>query len=450
MLEAENDLHCYDLYPKVVPVGRPVTFTLRTMDPDLLRGAVTHVDVLAINSPAESLRVPLFANVETTPLEAPQQGFRFTVTPPSEQEYQVQLVYEETGVKRSTAFLHFYAVEDDLLMRKPLVGDFHAHTFFSDGREGPAFVAAHYRQNGYDFTAITDHRRMPPSYRAIAALEGLDIPFRVYHGEEVHPNKSFVHIVNFASDVSVNEYALADKTEENWRNTDPTPEWEAELEKVAASLDDLPEGVDRKETARCVLTARKIKEGGGMAILAHPHWRWRVYNVPDPMNEYFWQHGVFDAMELIGGQTWHENMGQINLYNEWRARGRQIPVVGSSDEHGVLWSARSKPAYFTEERTVVYAKENSRDAIIEAVKGPYSTVVLKYVDQYPQIYGGGYRLELFTMFLVKNYFPLRDELYFEEGRLLHEYIAGTPGAKERLLATVAANAGFEEKYYCRT
>ena len=449
MLNVPNELRNYDIYPKVVPVGKPVQLTLRVMDPDLLRGTVTHIDVFAINSAAEKLSEPLFARVPTTPLPAPQQGFCFALTLPSEQEYQVHLVFEETGIKRRTGIISIYALEEDLLMRTPLVGDFHAHTYFSDGTEGPAFVAAHYRQNGYDFATITDHRRMAPSLRAVAAFEGLDIPFKVYHGEEVHPNKSYVHIVNFASDNSANAFALADKTEEGWRNTDPTPEWEAELEKVAASLNDLPEGVDRKETARCIITARIIQEGGGMAILAHPHWHWRVRNVSDQMNKYFWDHGTFDAMELIGGQEWYENMTQINLYHEWRGQGYRIPVVGSSDEHGVLEISRHLPSYFTEERTVVFAKENSRDAIIEAVKGLYSSVVLKYAEQYPQIAGGGYRLEQYTQFLVQNYFPLRDELYAEEGRLLHEYIAGTPGAKERLLATVAANAYFENKYFCR-
>lgn len=449
MLEPDNTLQCYDIYPKIVPVGRPVTFTLRALDPDLLRGAVTHIDVLAINGATDKVNTPLFPNVETAPLEAPQQGFRFTLTLPSEQEYQIHLVFEETGTKRNRAALSIYALEDDLLMKTPLVGDFHAHTFFSDGREGPAFVAAHYRQNGFDFATITDHRRMPPSYRAIAALDGLDIPFRMYPGEEVHPHNSYVHIINFGADVSVNAYALADKTEEGWRTNDPTPEWNEELEKTAAELDDLPAGVDRLETARSIMTARRIKAGGGLAVLAHPHWHCKVNNVPDAMDEYFWQHGVFDALELINGQAWQENLTQISLYNEWRARGRQVPVVAGSDEHSVLWVARSKPAHFTEERAVVYADENSRDAIIKAVKELRSTVVLKCTDQNPQIIGGGYRLELYTLFLLLNYFPLRDALYFEEGRLLHEYIAGTPGAKERLEATAKANAYFENKYFYR-
>ena len=450
MFEPDSSLWCYDLYPKIVPVGRPVNFTLRVLDPDLLHTSVTHIDVLAINGADVKVSIPpLFEKVPATPLPAPEQGFCFTLTLPSEQEYKVRLVYDGGSIKHPSANLSFYAVEEDLLMKKPLVGDFHGHTFFSDGTQGPAFVAAHYRLNGYDFCTITDHRRMQPSFRAINAFKGLDIPFRVYNGEEVHAKDSYVHIVNFASDKSANEFALADHTEEGWRDQVSTPEWDEELQKVADSLDDLPEGVNRLEAARCTLISRIIREGGGMSILAHPHWTCPVRNAPDQMHEYFWKHNTFDAFELVGGMSWYDNNTQINLYNEWRAHGRQVPVVGDSDEHGVLTVNEKKPVWFTEERTVVFAEENSRDAIIKAVKGLYSSVVLKYVDQYPMIFGGGYRLEQYTNFLVRSYFPIRDQLYYEEGRLLHEYIAGTPGAKERLLDTVKANSYFEDKYICR-
>ena len=33
------------------------------------------------------------------------------------------------------------------------------HTFRSDGHQAPAIVAAEYRKNGYDFLALTDHRK---------------------------------------------------------------------------------------------------------------------------------------------------------------------------------------------------------------------------------------------------------------------------------------------------
>ena len=41
------------------------------------------------------------------------------------------------------------------------------------------------------------------------------------------------------------------------------------------------------------------------------------------------------------------------------------------------------------------------------------------------------------------------ELYATEGRLMHDYAAGVPEAKEKLLRTVADNAYFEDKYFYR-
>jgi hypothetical protein len=38
-----------------------------------------------------------------------------------------------------------------------LKGNLHTHTFWSDGDEFPESVAAWYKENGYDFLAITDH-----------------------------------------------------------------------------------------------------------------------------------------------------------------------------------------------------------------------------------------------------------------------------------------------------
>ena len=180
MLKKENELELFDIYPKVVPVGKPVSFTLQALDPDIFFGTVTHLDVIAVNGATDSNRTYFAQNIATTPLEPPMHGFRFTLTLPTEDEYQIHLVFEETGIKRPKAVLTVAAVEDDLLYRSPLVGDFHAHTYFSDGNEGPAFVAARYRRSGYDFLAVTDHRRRAPSLRAIAAYEGLNLPFRLY------------------------------------------------------------------------------------------------------------------------------------------------------------------------------------------------------------------------------------------------------------------------------
>ncbi|MBE6555617.1 MAG: hypothetical protein E7663_05240 [Ruminococcaceae bacterium] len=448
MLERRNTLAFYDIYPKIVPVGREVTFTVRSMDPHLMQDFPFRVKVRDLNGGGGSSPA-LYADVPITPLAAPQHGFTFTVTLPREEEYQIYIDYD--GKKRPRAVLSVYALEEDLLCRKPLIGDFHGHTYYSDGKEGPAFVAAEYRKNGFDFVTVTDHRRRQPSLLAVEAFKDLDLPFKIYPGEEVHPHGIHMHVVNFASDRSANLFALRESTLETWVDTSPTPEWDTEIEAIKATLTDLPEGVDPNEVASAMIVSRIIREGGGLSILAHPHWYWQAHNVPDVTTRYLFEKGVFDALELIGGLHWYENDSQIAYYEKLTAEGVKIPVVGSSDQHSVLpypYPAE-RLSYFTEESTLVFAKDNTRDAITDAVKELYSTAVLKYAGQFPRICGGSYRIKCYTNFLLREYFPLREELYATEGRLMHEYNAGTPGAREQLLQTVAYHAYFEDKYFLR-
>ena len=42
---------------------------------------------------------------------------------------------------------------------KMLKGGLHSHTTRSDGRDTPEETIRYYHENGYDFLAITDHRR---------------------------------------------------------------------------------------------------------------------------------------------------------------------------------------------------------------------------------------------------------------------------------------------------
>lgn len=445
MLDRCPELYSYDIFPKIVPVGKEVAITVRLLDPHLMGDLPFTVSLYAINGGGEAM----MENVPWVSLAAPQQGFTVSVVLPTEQEYQIHMNYENNA--RPRAVLSIYALEEDLLCRTPLVGDLHAHTFFSDGKQGPVFVAAQYRKNGYDFLAITDHRRRQPSLMAMEAYKELNLPFKLYPGEEVHPHGIRTHIVNFASDKSANDFALKEKALEAWHTNEPTPEWVEEMERVKGALPELPEGVSADEVASAMIVSRIAREGGGMTILAHPHWLHTVRDVPDQTTRYFLEHGIVDALELIGGQQWFENHQQIALYYHLTGQGIRIPVVGSSDEHGVLPHPypANKVSYFTEERSLIFAMENTRDSIIDAVKDMYSIAVLKYDGEYPQVCGGSYRIYQYAQFLLQNYFPLRDELYAVEGRYMLDYAAGVPEAKEKLLRTVEDNAYFETKYFCR-
>ena len=65
--------------------------------------------------------------------------------------------------------------------KQHLKGALHCHTTRSDGADDPAEVIAYYKQNGYDFMALTDHRRY--NYRNFS-----DVPMTMLPGVEVDRN----------------------------------------------------------------------------------------------------------------------------------------------------------------------------------------------------------------------------------------------------------------------
>jgi hypothetical protein len=80
---------------------------------------------------------------------------RFSYTFECEQEYLLILERDEKKV----AEFFIYSLAEDLYKLTPLRGDFHGHSYRSDGRRDPAAILGHYREQGYDFMALTDHNR---------------------------------------------------------------------------------------------------------------------------------------------------------------------------------------------------------------------------------------------------------------------------------------------------
>ena len=115
---------------------------------------------------------------------------------PHEQEYQLHLFCLAGGQETLVSCLAVFALEADLLACLPWKGDLHLHSIRSDGKDTPQHVAAACRRIGFDFMAITDHRRFEPSLEAIAAYADVPVDLTFYTGEEVHAPDNPVHIVH--------------------------------------------------------------------------------------------------------------------------------------------------------------------------------------------------------------------------------------------------------------
>lgn len=424
----------YFVFPSVVRRDTPTTISLIPRGShgdfrDDLRYTVQFIPMECFNVP---YRLDCF-QADYDILEVrPRNGIlTFTYTFREEQEWSV--VVFPTDDPQSSCLFHIFSLEEDLYRCTPYRGDLHAHSNGSDGREAPAVVAANYRKAGFDFMALTDHHRYAPSLEAIRAFEGLPTDFRLFPGEEVHVPGNYVHMVNFGGSFSVNEMYESDPA----RCT-------REVETLAENLT-VPAGVNPLEYAWRIWIVSHIRDGGGIAILAHPFWTWcHEYNMQTALTRHMLKCGCFDALELLGGLQDRENNLQIALYTDLRGEGCDIPIVGSSDSHGT-----EPPIDFGKNCTIVLLPGDiTQKKLKKAITDHYSVAVS--MDHWkPVRVHGTFRMVKYVQFLLENYFPQHDELCALEGTLIREDIQGDHRARELLAQRRGRIREFEGRFFGR-
>lgn len=310
--------------------------------------------------------------------------------------------------------LSIYSLYEDLYSKRVMRGDLHIHTSESDGKESPEMVASYYRKDGLDFIAITDHHLFNTSKQAKEKLSFIE-NFKILHGEEVHNDYGgYFHMINIGGNYSVNDLYLNHKEKVEKEVTD--------LEKVT----DIPEGLCKREYLHRVWMYNEIKKSGGYAIFPHPYWNIGFYHTATNMNNAIIKNGLCDAYEVLGGCEDKIDL-QVSLYNNLRAEGYDIPIVGSTDSHSVLEDGKH-----TEYSTIVFADNDNDESIINAISDKYSVAVEKLKDAPPKVCGS-FRLAMYTHFLLQNYFPIHDELCNVSGTLMYYYVHGEEELKDDII-----------------
>lgn len=344
-----------------------------------------------------------------------------------EQEYQIAFCKKgEKQVKLSV-----YALSEDLYQRRPLKGDLHAHTYYSDGDDGVAMTPADFREQGFDFFALTDHNRMFTSEFASKAFENVALGMHIMKGEEVHTPGSILHIVAVGGKESVCDKYVRD------------PEgYEKAVDAIAKSLTDVPEPY-RRRTAMAKWACEEIHKAGGLSIFAHPFWMPYKYNVSDEFCDILFDQDIFDALEVMGGIEAANCNLQLALWQHQSMRGHKLPVVGSSDTHN--HSRKDTP--FARRFTVLFAKDNTTESILEAIKQGYSVAgELPLSSEEDVRFYGDLRLVKLAHFLYKNYFDKTFELCAAEGALMQRYASGD-NVGEVLSALAPSVENFYKKFY---
>jgi len=266
-----------------------------------------------------------------------------------------------------------------------------------------------------------------------------------------------VHIVNFGGEYSINALTEGEAVDE--KGTDPKyrslygkcpdympkEEYDALMRRLISEAD-IPEGIDPYAAVCCKWIFDEIRKANGLGIFAHPNWIANVFHVPEVFTEYIMETQPFDAFEVLGGENYYEQNGfQTIKYYEDRAKGRRYPVVGSTDSHSSHESNRNSMIC----STIIFTPECERTALIGAVKDFYSVAVDTISEEFRLV--GESRFVRYGCFLLKNWFPIHDDLCIEEGRLMKQYVTGTESERAEAKALLTAINGrmkrLREKYF---
>jgi len=395
----------YQIYPAVVPGDVSVSMTIVPTEKAFLfaDGAEYKLTLIQVNGDEADYSAPVCR--KSMLLTASGGVLRFDYIFAAEQEHTLILEKDDKKIQEFTVFSLF----EDLYRLRPFKGDLHAHSYRSDGKQDPAALAGHFREQGYDFFALTDHNRYFPGGEIDETFAGVRTGFTRMYGEEVHAPGSVVHIVHVGGTSSITDVYVHDN--------------DAYQTGLADCESRMPDGIPEQykdRYIRAMWATEKIHEAGGLAIFAHPYWRpgSRVYNVCDEFAGILLTSGMFDAYELIGGMKQIGNNRSVALWGELRAKGLHIPCVGSSDVHGIEKS-ETFPHFFT----LCFAEENTNDSLADAVRRGNCVAVEAVGDEYARQYRcyGSLRLVTYAQFLMTHFYPGFQRVSQGEGVSMRAY-----------------------------
>ncbi|MEI7834583.1 MAG: CehA/McbA family metallohydrolase, partial [bacterium] len=287
----------------------------------------------------------------------------------------------------------FFAASPEFLSLTPWKGDLHIHTNESDGKEPGLTMARRACELGMDFVAITDHDRHAPSLSTADEAAQVGLPLLVIPGEEATIRGSGGHVLSLGASASVGKLSYREELDDE----------------RAALLRDfvgdrlLVPPLTPEVYHHAAWTARKIREFGGLAIMAHPFWEGspgRYYPAPAIVQQLL-RDNLLDGIELLGGSPKVEgNCLAVCFYAETIAP-RGLAITGGSDAH-----ALSNLGWFW---TVAFAEELSTAAVLDALRRQRTVACFLRTPGDVSTFGP-LALTEYAYFLQREFFPLHDDI----------------------------------------
>lgn len=366
----------FEISPKIVPTAKSSKLTVRSKYAHL---ALAGKYFVLINPYYEYDANP-FEQHRDQILEVTAQNneIQFEYDFKSEQMYRI-MVAELLDTGYSLILTTFvYALDGDLFSLLPLIGDFHSHTIYSDGLEDPKLVLESAIRQKLDFIAITDHNSYKGSVIGQICAKENNYPITVINGEEYSSTFTNMHIISLGA-------------------KQPLPE--------ALYRFEAPEtGHPLTAYQYICQLADHIRENGGISVMCHPLWKpfgsdGSRGDVPHSLVKELMENKIFDAIEIVGGSPITDSMTS-QMHYCWAVTYGATPdntaYLGSTDAHRYSVDPISGKHF-----TVVFAKDHSQEAILDAVKNKM-TVAVQIIDDNNALCYGLPRYCMFAQFYVKE------------------------------------------------
>jgi predicted metal-dependent phosphoesterase TrpH len=225
---------------------------------------------------------------------------------------------------RTLPTLGLYVQDPAMYCYRPYLGDLHAHSTGSDGRQEPAYCAMRARWHGFDFFALTDHNNFASSAEMMRkARPRLGRRMLLLRGEELHTAPAPYHYVGIGHRQSVEALRKTQRRQ-----------YHRELRRI---LDELKgrrtaPHLDLVAYAEGLWKIRKARELGGLALYAHPYWSYQnTLCLDEAEREQAFLDREFDAVEVTTTAD-HTFLMSNRLARETLDRG-PVSIVGISDSH---------------------------------------------------------------------------------------------------------------------
>ncbi len=305
-----------------------------------------------------------------------------------------------------------YCLNKKMMHLKPLKGDLHMHSIYSDGRATPFAMVMASLDAGMDFVSVTDHDSYEGSLEAIFKVKQNNIDILVLAGEEVS--------VGGKKDMSIsqgNGHILsinANKSIEDQRKD--ISKYERELETIVQALkkEDIDTSINLSHYAKNIWVIDKIKEAKGISILAHPNWIYKdgKYHLHQAFYKEMLKSSHLDGVEVFGEEKIkeHNNMTHLTAL-QTKNKHKYLTPFANSDAH-------DSDHEIGERFTIVFAKDKSASSLIKAMKDGLSCAIFQR-ENYEHQYIGKDALAQYAYFLIKEYYPRQSSL---KSRLAKLYI----------------------------